>query len=387
MRITCALGILALVGLFASCETEIDITSDYARIPVVYGLLDQQVDTQFVMINRTFLGSGNAVEMAQIEDSMLYDDVDAKIYVIQRPENLPQDTVRTVTLEEIEIDYKDEDGIFYAPSAKVYYALSSEIWNSNDQALIAGENRYYQLKVVADGETIVAETRLTSAQGSFGTGVITQPSVSLTNDLNLVENFSPDGSTYRSGGLNTAWNSSIQTMIRNGLKQSLTLRFNYVEVDVNNVSTAKFIDLPYTQFDADVVNSPIGFEFNKSGEFLYRGIANNIETGQNIKYREVGEVEFILKVAGEDFTTYLNIGDPVSSVGQSRPSFSNINSGDGIGIFSSRDSYTRVKRIFNSGNDLDMREMADGQYTREFCFCDPQIGSTYDCSLPINQCQ
>ena len=50
-----ALSIAALT----SCDTNVDLTAPYASTTVVFGLLDPQADTQFVKINKTFLGDGN----------------------------------------------------------------------------------------------------------------------------------------------------------------------------------------------------------------------------------------------------------------------------------------------------------------------------------------
>lgn len=386
------LGLLLLTGFLASCETEIDITADYQRIPVVYGLLDQQVDTQFIMINRTFLGSGNANEMAQIEDSMLYQNVDARIDMYDG-----NTLERSVTLHKIVRNDKDINGVFYSPTNTVYYALSTDFWpewvpNATDDDFEAlydysDPNFKYKLEIEADGDIIQAETGLTNVQGAFGTGIIEVPTPHLTSSLNLVNNFSPDGSTYSTNGLGMKWNSTANFMVRNGRKQKVTLRFHYTEVDINDVATEKFIDMPYTQFDGGEVNTTGSYEFVKSGEFLYRNIGDRIESNSDVKYRAVGQLEFILTAAGDDFTTYLNLGSPVSDVGQSRPSFSNINNGDGVGIFSSRDTYSRVKNIFLNGNSAEIQELVNGQYTQDFCFCDPDPGSTFDCASPSNQCQ
>ena len=50
-------GVLATVVLSATlwnaCSTEVDLTAPYDSIPVVYGLLELESDTQWVKINRT----------------------------------------------------------------------------------------------------------------------------------------------------------------------------------------------------------------------------------------------------------------------------------------------------------------------------------------------
>lgn len=359
-----------VIALFSTCETEVDITTDYERIPVVYGLLDQSADTQFILINRSFLGSGNAIEMAMLEDSMLYENVDAKI----RWGNGDDDFVQ---LQEITRNDKDIDGIFFAPSQKMYYALSSDIeFNTNFT---------YTLEATADGDAITAETSLSSALGN-GNGAINQPIADPNFDIQLVNTYIPGGSIYN-GNFRVAWNVSLND-VQNAVKQKVDIRFNYREVYLDGSFADKSITFPFFQTDVDLPGEEI--EEGRSGEWFYSNIASRIDSDvPDLRYREIGTFDFILTVAEETLTTYLNIGDnQVSEVGQTRPSFSNINNGEGIGIFSSRDIYTRVKLLYDQGSEGDLEEMVRGIYTGEHCFCDPtNISSEFGCNNDLNHCQ
>ena len=74
------LSLLTLVMLLNACSTDVDLYADYKNITVVYGLLDSDKDTNYVKINKAFLGPGNALEIAMIEDSCNYPyKLDAKI--------------------------------------------------------------------------------------------------------------------------------------------------------------------------------------------------------------------------------------------------------------------------------------------------------------------
>ena len=57
-----------IVGLFSSCETDFELNAPYKTIPVVYGLLDQSLDTQFVKINKSYLANENNANFAPIND-------------------------------------------------------------------------------------------------------------------------------------------------------------------------------------------------------------------------------------------------------------------------------------------------------------------------------
>jgi hypothetical protein len=376
----------AIVAFFSTCETDIDITGDYQKTPVVYGLLDISVDTQFVLINRTFLGAGNAFEAALIEDSMLYDNVEAKII-------FNNGSAQSVTLTETVRCNKSTFGAFYSPCYTVYYIPSDELWDDwSPSAFNAGQytDITYTLDILADGEHITADTRISSTRGNTGSGTISFPTPGSNNDVNYVSVFNVGGSTYQAAGLRVKWNQG-NNVVKNSIIHEVSIRFNYVEVMTNGDRISKTIEFPFTTKEQAAPNQIETFDVSKTGAVFYQEIAARIIQNPEVSYREIGDIDYILKVAGVDFSTYLNIGDPVSSVGQSRPTFSNVNNGEGVGIFSSRDIIELRKPLypyFNNMSDADLNEMVNGQFTSGFCFCDA-TGTSVDlgCNNSNNHCQ
>ena len=114
--------LLFLTGLIFSiysCRTDFDLNAPYKITPVVYGLLDQSLDTQFVKINKSFLGDGNNVNYAAINDCTLFDSLIAVIEGYDLSNNL----VSLDTLKEINVKNID-DGIFYEDEQKLYFFTS-----------------------------------------------------------------------------------------------------------------------------------------------------------------------------------------------------------------------------------------------------------------------
>ncbi|NNC83639.1 MAG: hypothetical protein HKN79_08680 [Flavobacteriales bacterium] len=384
MRSTHILIALTIIGIFSTCETEIDITADGDNLPVVYGLLDPSASEQIFLINRTFLGNINALEIVTEEDSMLYEEVTGALEWYNANGTL----VGSAPLQDTILQDKDLDGIFYAPTAKAYYIDSEDIWNNwpdmNDSQYF---DYVYRLNVTADGKSITSETQMASTYGN-GSGAIEQPIPGINSGIQLVQTFNPDGSTYNSN-FRVVWNAGTND-VRNAIKQKIDVRFNYTEVYTDGSSAEKSVTFPIVTKDIDFPGQEV--DEARNGSIFFERIANAIEaagTPDDLRYRAIGTFDFILTVAGEDLTTYLNIGDnQVTAVGQSRPTFSNINEGEGIGIFSTRDIYVREKPLYTDGNENDLREMVDGQYTRELCFCDPTGESTeYTCADSNNWCQ
>ncbi|HOV56213.1 MAG TPA: hypothetical protein PL122_08830, partial [Bacteroidales bacterium] len=52
-------SIIAIL-IFSSCSTDVDLTQEWQDIPIVYSILDLNSSTQYIRINRAFLGDGDA---------------------------------------------------------------------------------------------------------------------------------------------------------------------------------------------------------------------------------------------------------------------------------------------------------------------------------------
>ena len=51
-----SLSVLACLAFFNACSTKVDLYADYKDIPIIYGLLDATIDTNYVKIVRAFSG-------------------------------------------------------------------------------------------------------------------------------------------------------------------------------------------------------------------------------------------------------------------------------------------------------------------------------------------
>ena len=45
---------LLIIILFSSCESDLDINSEWEEVTVVFGLLDQSKEKQYIRINKSF---------------------------------------------------------------------------------------------------------------------------------------------------------------------------------------------------------------------------------------------------------------------------------------------------------------------------------------------
>lgn len=166
------LVVLALIG-FVSCNTDVELYADYKDVPVVYGLIDAQSDTNFIKITKAFCGTNddpiNANEVALIYDSSNYPyKLNVYIEELKATSEQPfQPTGRRFQLDTLTIHNK-EAGAFYSPDQILYYTTAR--FNTND-----ADNKYrYKLYVVKpDGDTVTAETSVLGGNIAIGAPLVT----------------------------------------------------------------------------------------------------------------------------------------------------------------------------------------------------------------------
>lgn len=153
LHITFCLGLLLMLS---ACSTDIDLYADYKQVPVVYGLLDANADTNFIKITRAFYVEGDAYQVALNPDSSYYPGkLDVRLV-----EYCNGDSLREIILDTVTIHNK-EHGVFYAPDQKLYYTTEPICQNTSSK-------RYsYRLKAMLPESTLNTQTAMVG-NSSFG---------------------------------------------------------------------------------------------------------------------------------------------------------------------------------------------------------------------------
>ena len=303
--------LIPLLLLTWSCEEEFDINASYQDISVIYGLIDPGADSVFLKINKAFLGDGNVMEMAKIEDSSTYiTSLDA---YIEEWEN--GNFIKAYQLDTITIDNK-EDGTFYNPYQVIYCAVFEPVTTYE-----------YVMKVYVNDRVITATTNLVH---DFS---ITKPS---SGSKFIMFRTDTEGEIE--------WISA-----KFGKRYEVVIRMKYKEVLFDSPDTV------YTYVDWGMgtkksVSNEGGDEMKivYSNDGFYNFIANQIPyqdpvAEANVKERFTNDVDFIIAVAAEELNTYMEVNEPSNSIIQERPEYTNIS--NGIGLFSSRFKNIRTKKI------------------------------------------
>ena len=305
------LSLLSLGVLFNACSTDIDLYADYKEITVVYGLLDSAKDTNYVKINKAFLGPGNAFEIAMIADSCNYPGkLDAKLieYRANSGSNNYQQT-RVLPLDTLTIHDK-ETGIFYAPDQLVYFTPQRVRSNTSDFSY------RYELQIDR-GDTLLTST--TDMVGGYGFD-ITTAFMSLTGSNGT--------------GTPIKWKECPNATVHEVL-----LKFRFTEVSPSNDSVVRCMTmslgtLPLSSLEIDnnqyVVSYKASMFYTTLASFLG---ADTLDTRVDriVQNKAIG---IMISAGGDELYNFITVNGPSSSIVQTIPEYINIKGG--YGVFSSR---------------------------------------------------
>ena len=305
----------AFVIVFISCETEFDVNAQWKETAVVYGLLDAGVDTQYIRINKAYLGEGDALLMAQHPDSLNFSPADLEVRLHKLGFN---DTLESRLL--VDTVFYKEDGLFAVENNLIYIDVSP--------VNFLNENHRYALTIdnIKSGNRVYSNTEVISDFDfkNFNNQSNSQYKFGFYRD-------DPPGLYDDNVRSNTVeWQSS-----ENGDIYQLALKFNYTE---NGILKS----LIWNQ----AVVSELPYETEFEGANFWNFLRQNLSDDDALLRQFVG-IDLIMTVGTENLNNYIKINEPTTGIVQQRPQFTNIN--NGLGIFSSR--YTYVE--YNCGLSFD----------------------------------
>jgi hypothetical protein len=341
--------LFALIGLITitSCDKDFSLNGDYKRTPVIFALIDQSDSIHMVRITRTYLGDGDNNEYAMIPDSNYFDQVDAKIVEYNNGDS----TGRVWQLHDTLITNK-EDGLFYGPEQKMYTFYANDL---------VDEYTYKFVAIFDEGKYEAnAETDLIYGVNYSGVWSTAYPYINFASVNSSTSNIYPIFKPVTQGGNNIALRSA-------------KLEINY-KVLYSDGSTA-LKQIVWSKAN----ESDLNVSFNFNGEEFFQTIKNNIDTDADVEGRQMIDVTVVTTMIDEDTKNYMDVSQPSSSISQSKPQFTNVNSEDGaLGLFSAR--HTLRKTLPLSASSIE--ELCIGQYTIGLGFCstlDAHIAESWHC--------
>lgn len=333
------LGFTAVVFLFSMCSTELDLLDDWKETTVVYGLLDQSQTTQYIRIQKAFLGPNNAYDMAQQYDSINY--VNSLDVRIERMDNNGVESFIDLVPDTF---YNKQPGDFYAPMYVVYSFQQPNNWFSSA----------YKYRLVINNASTGHE--VTSTTDIVGTYAITYPGFGSIA-------FASNNPNYK---VEVKWDKADNAKL-----YQLALVFQYVEVDLNSVATVKTTPAwVIGSMNATPGSGDESMKFEPDG--FYRFVSGAIPVDNNVVERRADSVKVYVYACGQELVDYMNINGPSSSLVQERPQYTNIN--NGLGVYSAR---TSVQKSFTlPPQSID--SLSRGRFTCELKFLDHN-GDNFGC--------
>jgi hypothetical protein len=374
---------IALTSVFlTSCNEEVDLIGDFEETAVIYGLLDQADSIHFVKITRAFIGPGNALDIAQIPDSSYFNQVDATVseylkdgqgnYTIKSREWVLKDTIVT---------NKETNGVFYAPTQKLYYFTTrkckfdgSQQTNSASTAdLLNSLNKDAKYKFNANINDGLFEVEATT-ELIYGISSSADPQ---SFRLDLVEN---PGEYVQ---------DNIQVQTGNSYVLNTTMKVNYHEIEMGVDTTARSFSWNLGEYDVTPMSSK---SFLIGGELFFKKMKASVSSNPLIDQRRLYSVTVTCTGGSDDLYKYMLVNQPSSSLAQNKPTFTNLSATNNhkvIGIFTSRYTHSVEKFYINpSNNNLRMFalksviELCTGAITGDLYFCSQhvgEIGTSYHC--------
>ena len=303
-----------IVVVVTSCETDFDVNAEWEETTVLYGLLDASKDTQYIKINKAYLGEGDAMMMAEYSDSINFNpnDLEVKLHKIQF-----DDTLISIILDTTLID--KEDGLFAVDNNIIYRSITDTIPN-----FLSDNYRYaLTIKNKKSGNKVSANTEVISDAPYF---------IPSNYALGLYNKNMEDSLKFLSKTVE--WDD-----INNGVIYQLDIIFNYTE---NNVLKSLVWRQPLVTYTGIKMQTVL------QGTKFFNFLRNNLEDDVNV-IREFVDLDWIMTVGTEDLDTYIKVNEPLTGIVQQRPQFTNIN--NGLGIFSSRYTHTEEDVPLTGGTE------------------------------------
>lgn len=336
-------AIVAFIAIFVGCKTDVDVNAPYDTVPIIYGILDQSTDTQFIKINKTFLGKDNQA-YAAINDSNLFKNVNARV------EQYTNGILGNVyALNEIWVKDIDE-GIFYTDSQKVYYFVEPNL----------DKNSTYKIVGQADNKSFSAETDMI---GTFNfsnfTILSTQNGLTLAAGNGVYSSFLPK------------WEPA-----ENAALYDLSLRIYFDEHTSSGIKTRN-VDWFVGQLNNDSISTGL-LEKTVEGELFYQYLASldKLNETSGVIKRVIRDIDVRVTAANEILNTYVEVNQPITNIITERPEYTNVTGG--LGLFASR----QVLTLNRSLNKFSVEELSEGQLTGNQLFCTDSVdyvGESYYC--------
>jgi hypothetical protein len=299
------LVLLLVSALTLSCNNELVTIEGAKDIPVVYGILSQKDTATYIRVEKAFSDpTRNAFEVAQIADSLYYND--AKVSLVRNKNNERFDLIQVDGNTE---GYPRKDGIFAKAPNRVYKIKTALL------GLKADED--WRIEVIRQGKTIAKE--LTRVVGGYSLTTVNKTLFFRPeNQFSIIVETDDNEQTGRIYEANIILNID-ETL--NGTTQSKKYVWAFDLNDNRGRINAQLFDLSIT--------------FQRKAKEFYDFLGNNVPVVVGIS-RNIKSVDFEVLIGGQEFIDYRKRFNSNSGITGSQTISNYTNVGGSLGFVGSR---------------------------------------------------
>ncbi len=305
-----------------SCDNEFSVNDQREEVTVVYGLLDAAVDTNWVRIERGYLGMAPAEQSFDIPDSLYIPD---SLLTAQLIGESPTGTLTNpIPLRMDQGSKQLEPGLFTTDDYRIYYT---------DRKLAEDYIYHLEIKRLDNGDELIrASTEMVG--------------------INREENGRPAGFRMKNpvqGQTPPRFLGPITFFeSKNAAIYEVDIYFYYKEYDIaTKQSVNKTLKIDYETITGSTGQGEVSTR-KKYLSNLYEAIANRLEP-TNEKLRFFRWMKIDVWAGGEQLAKYIELNRPSGGIAQSKPEFPQIE--NGAGLLSSR-TLLEVDNVSLEGNEL-----------------------------------
>jgi hypothetical protein len=310
MNIRIIFTCLVTALLLNACTNDLNLTSDWKDISVVYGLINKSDQNHYIRVEKAFLDEEtSALLLAQEADSIFYEDVSVFLEKVNSGEQFELQRV-----DGTQIGFDKEEGIFVDEPNFLYTIDSTSLDLKNGELVKFILNRGDNLPQVTANTVVLGDMELKSP-GSNG-----------------------DSRTF---SFAYEFNEDVRfTAPEEALIFDVRLRINYQEfkkADPGSTLEDKSLEWIWDRSAtrASEGDQQVKVEINGESFFTYLGdnLENNPELGRIYK-----GIDVIITGGGEELATFIEIKNANTGItsAQDLPFYTNLS--EGRGVFSSRNT-------------------------------------------------
>lgn len=313
--------------LFASCDVDFDANDDWHETMLVYGVLDQDNDTNFVRIEKCFLGKGNYVTFSKQKDSLYYkqEDLQVSMYAYFVWDTNGWDTTKAEQKYYLQYTtrYKDT-GAFYADNECPIYFTTKRIYQDLIYHLVIRNKKTGT--IVSASTPIIADYSITDPT----TERLAFSQSEGIDDYQITLGWNNKKNSTVQGTVATCFQPVLKFNCSNNVKASVvSIPFNYV-IDTNSSSQRT---LSYLVYRSTIVSKIKAYKDSYPSATL--------------TYNYDNPFDLYIYACTKELKRYIDNNTPNESLTE-RALYTNVT--NGIGIFAARRLH--IKKSFTSCDNI-----------------------------------